>query len=151
MGTDSESRDRSVGDDQAHEVEAVVGFEALLSDGDTVRENISDVSSWRQLRDHCRKENLKISQLRYNGQPVYQNADAYFAFFNMIGTTGGFNRSKRAIGCFKKNDHGKIKTRVTWYEHGTTKQIGPTEVEYEDGWESAELAREMMIERVGAN
>ncbi len=131
--------------------EVVVGFEAILSDGSTIKENISDVSSWRQLRDHCLEKNLKISQLRYNGQPVYQNADAYFAFFHMFGTTGGFNKSKRAVGCFKKNDHGKIKTRVTWYEHGTVEQIGPTEVEYEDGWESAELAREMSIERTDAN
>lgn len=116
-----------------------------------MREDMNDVSSWRQMRDHCRKESLKISELRYNGQTIYQNADAYFAFFNILATTGGVNRTKRAVGCFNKNDHGEYKARVTWYEHGTTKQIGPTEVEYEDGWESAELAREMMIERDGAN
>jgi len=151
MGTDSKSRERPAGNDQVCETEAVVGWRAILSNGNSVQEDMSDVSSWRKLRDYCRKKNLKISELCYNGQPVYQNADAYFAFFNMLSTTGGVTHTKRAVGCFKKNDHGKCKTRVTWYEHGTTRQIGPTEVEYEDGWESAELAREMMIERTGAN
>ena len=148
MGADNESRTGTPENDQAHAVS--LGWEATLSDGSVIAEDLNEVAAWRWLRDKCRKGNLKIAQLNYNGQPIYPNADGYFAFFDALAIAGGGSITRRAIGCVKCNDHGQQKVRVTWYEQGTAKQMGPTESHYMNGYESAEIAREMMIEREGA-
>lgn len=123
------------------------GWEAVLSNGDVLKENKEDICSWRWLRDLCQAEDLKIAELRYNDQQVYAGSDAYFAFFEAIGTYGS-QFTKRAVGCIRQGDHGRKKVRVTWYNHETGQQIGPTEVHYLDSWESANIAQEFAVESV---
>ena len=92
---------------------------AILSNNEIVKQVESDPSSWRQLHDRCLKENLKIKDIKFDGEDPHdpREMDAYFVLYDILVLNvleGGTDQHvKIGVGAFYKNSK---KARIKWYK-----------------------------------
>lgn len=61
-----------------------MGWVVELANGKIIKENESDITSWRKLLNLCNRNGLTINSIKYNGEDFYPEADAYFILFDML-------------------------------------------------------------------
>lgn len=85
-------------------------WKAILSDDSEIKET-GDISQWRDLRYHCKKNNLKIKSLLFNDKEVDWKAKAYFIIYQITAfMKTKFSIQLQGIGVLKNN-----KAYVNWY------------------------------------
>jgi hypothetical protein len=96
-------------------------WEVLLSNGERIKENESDVSSWRKLHRKCVSEDLQVVRIWHDQQDVMaarsiKSPDSVFVFGSMIAVMGGPEITCKGIAFTYLNGE---KVRVCWYDqHG---------------------------------
>lgn len=92
-----------------------MSWEVILTNGETIKDNESDVSSWRKLKEKCLQENLKILEFKYDGQIIDPDAHEYFVYYDMVAIMRGPVLCKRGVGSIKYTDGEKPYCRIRWF------------------------------------
>jgi len=90
-------------------------WEAILSNGEIIKQNEAEVSCWKNLAIRCQKENLKIRKLTFNG--IEMNKESYIkhhfilyeAFIPNVLDGGKNQHLKIGVGGFMPDNSCRIK------------------------------------------
>lgn len=96
-----------------------MGWKVQLNNGEVHTETVGKVSCWRELRNYCAAQKLKIEKMWYNNEILDQRAQRYFVFFHAEAhIRTGFMLQKKAVGIvrsYKDKERDITKAYIDWY------------------------------------